>query len=163
MTEWSRFLRAAALCLLVRHLDPRLAAIAAEGDDGRAPVRAYTNEDLDRVSPRRGETGGESQPAAAPAERAAGSTEPAADRGESYWRGEAARVRQRVDPWRDAAADLRTEISARQSEPGVRPYTDPKVRAWQRRLAALEARIRDAEDRLEERARRARALPGWLR
>jgi hypothetical protein len=51
----------------------------------------------------------------------------------------------------------------RQAEPGVRPYTDPKVRALQRKLAAVEARIRDAEDRLEERARRARALPGWLR
>ena len=72
-------------------------------------------------------------------------------------------MRQRVEPWRDAAADLRVDIAARQAAPGVRPYTDPKVRALQRRLEALEARIRDAEDRFEERARRARALPGWLR
>ncbi len=157
MTEWTRFLRAAAVCLL------GAAPAVAHDDDGRAAKRVYTNDDLARVSPRRGETGVESRPAApAPAESATDAA-PAKGGGESYWRGEAARVRQRVDPWRDTAADLRAEIAARQAEPGVRPYTDPKVRALQRKLAALEARIRDAEDRLEERARRARALPGWLR
>ena len=155
MTEWTRFLRAAAVCLL--------AGAAAADDDGRAVKRVYTNEDLARVSPRRGETGVESIPV--PPAVAEGATDPAPAKGggESYWRGEAARVRQRVEPWRDAAADLRAAIAARQAEPGVRPYTDPKVRALQRKLAALEARIRDEEDRLEERARRARALPGWLR
>jgi hypothetical protein len=154
MTEWSRFLRAAGVCLLG-------ASVAAAGER-RAPRRVYTNEDLARVSGRRGETGVESRPAAAPPPEspAAGRAE---GRGESYWRGEAARVRQRVEPWRDAAADLRAEIAVRQAAPGVRPYSDPRVRAWQRRLEALEARIRDAEDRFEERARRAGALPGWLR
>ena len=154
MTEWSRFLRAAVVCLI---------APAAAADERRAPARVYTNDDLARVSGRRGETGGESRAAAAaPAQSAA-----AAGRdhggGEPYWRGEAERVRRRVEPWREAAADLRVEIAARQSAPGVRPYTDPRVRAMQRRLDALEARIREAEDRLEERARRAGALPGWLR
>ncbi len=155
MSEWSRFLRAAGVCLL--------GAAVAEAGERRASARVYTNEDLARVSGRRGETGGESGPAtAAPADSAAVAGPPEG-RGEPYWRGEAARVRQRVEPWRDAAADLRAEIAARQAAPGVRPYTDPKVRAWQRRLEALEARIRDAEDRFEERARRAGALPGWLR
>lgn len=163
MTEWSRFLRAAGVCLLVRYLDPRLGAAAAAADERRAPARVYTNEDLARVSGRRGETGVESRPAAAPPAETAAPAGTGAGRGESYWRGEAARLRQRVEPWRDAAADLRAEIAARQAEPGVRPYTDPKVRALQRRLETLEARIRDAEDRFEERARRAGALPGWLR
>jgi len=154
MTEWSRFLRAAGVCLL---------GAAAAADERRAPARVYTNDDLARVSSRRGETGVESQPAAAPPAVSPAAADGAGGRGESYWRGEAARVRQRVEPWRDAAADLRVDIAARQAAPGVRPYTDPQVRAWQRRLEALEARIRDAEDRFEERARRAGALPGWLR
>lgn len=155
MTERSRFLQAAAVCLL--------GAAAAAAGERRAPARVYTNEDLARVSGRRGETGVESRPAVAAPAASAAAAEPAESGGESYWRGEAARLRQRVEPWRDAAADLRAEIAARQAEPGVRPYTDPKVRALQRRLETLEARIRDAEDRFEERARRAGALPGWLR
>lgn len=155
MTEWSRFLRAAGVCLL--------GAAAATAGERRAPARVYTNEDLARVSGRRGETGVESHPAAAAPTASAAAAGPAEGRGESYWRAEAERVRRRVEPWRDQAADLRAEIAARQAAPGVRPYTDPQVRAWQRRLEALDARIRDAEDRFEERARRARALPGWLR
>lgn len=155
MTKRSRLLRAAELCLI--------GAAAAAASERRAPARVYTNDDLARVSSRRGETGGESVPATAPPAESSAAAGAAEGRGESYWRGEAARLRQRVEPWRDAAADLRADIAARQSAPGVRPYTDPQVRAWQRRLEALEARIRDAEDRFEERARRARALPGWLR
>ena len=155
MKESTLFPGVGAACLL--------AATLAAGSDDKAPARIYTDEDLARVSSRRGETGVTSQPAApSPAEKA-GPAESARGRSESYWRAEAARVQRRVEPWREAAADLRVEISARQDEPGVRPYTDPKVRALQRRLSALEARIRQAEDSLEERARRAGALPGWLR
>ena len=158
MKDWSLFSCAVAVCLV---------AATSRADERRAPARIYTDEDLARVSSRRGETGVESKPGQpAPDRKAEGKADssPAADgRGESYWRAEAARVRQRVEPWQDDAAELRVELSLRQAEPGVRPYTDPKVRALQRKLAALEARIREAEDRLEERARRARALPGWLR
>jgi hypothetical protein len=162
MTKRSRFLRAAAACLVA----PALAA----ADERSAPARVYTNEDLARVSGRRAETGVESRPAPPLAESATApdrdrdkDKDKAESRGESYWRAEAERVRRRVEPWRDAAADLRADIAARQAAPGVRPYTDPQVRAWQKRLQSLEARIRDAEDRFEERARRAGALPGWLR
>ena len=155
MTDWSRIPGAGGACLLV--------AVLAGAGEKRVPARVYTDADLARVSSRRGETGGESQPAAPPpSEKPAAGGAPSG-RGEGYWRGEAARVRERVEPWREAAAELRLEIAARQALPGVLPYTDPKVRAWQRKLQALEARIRDAEDRLEERARRAGALPGWLR
>ena len=44
MTEWSRFLRAAGVCLL--------GGAAAAAGERRAPARVYTNEDLDRVSVR---------------------------------------------------------------------------------------------------------------
>jgi hypothetical protein len=155
MTDRVPVLRAAGLCLL--------GAALAAADERRAPARVYTNEDLARVSSRRGETGVLSQPAPAPAVEKAAPSPDTSGRGESYWRAEVARVRLRVEPWREKAADLRAAISARQAEPGVRPYTDPKVRALQRQLEMLEARIREAEDRLEERARRAGALPGWLR
>jgi len=155
MMDRARFLGAGAALLL--------AAAGFASDQRRAPARVYTDEDLARVSDRRGETGVESKPAAAAPMANAVVPPSAGARGEQYWRAEAARVRQRVEPWRNAASDLRTEIEARRSEPDVRPYTDPKVRALQRRLAALEARIHEAEDRFEERARRAGALPGWLR
>jgi len=154
MKDWSLFPGAVAVCLF---------AAMALADERRVPARVYTDEDLARVSSRRGETGVESKPGNPPPEARADASPAADGRGESYWRAEAARVRQRVEPWRDDAAELRVELSVRQAEPGVRPYTDPKVRALQRKLTALEARIRDVEDRLEERARRAGALPGWLR
>jgi len=127
-----------------------------------APARVYTNDDLDRVSPRRGETGAGSRPAPAPetppppAAREAGS-------GEEHWRREAGRLRDRLQPLRDQADDLREQMEERSRTPGVKPVTDPKLRALERRLAQVEARIRDRELELEERARRARALPGWLR
>jgi hypothetical protein len=155
MKGWYRFPGAGGACLLA-------AALAAAGEK-RAPARVYTDEDLARVSGRRGETGVESTPAAPPPPEEPVASNASSGRGESYWRGEAARLRERVGPWREAIADLRVEIAARQALPGVLPYTDPKVRAWQRKVAALEARIRDAEDRFEERARRAGAMPGWLR
>lgn len=154
MTERSRILRAAAVCLL--------GAAAPAAGERRSPARVYTNADLAQISALRGETGVESRPASPSPGPAADAPAPEGRR-ESYWRAEAERVRRRVEPWRDSAATLRVEIASRQAAPGVRPYTDPQVRAWQVRLESLEARIRAAEDRLEESARRAGALPGWLR
>jgi hypothetical protein len=154
MTQRSRILRLAAVCLL--------AAAVEAADERRAPSRVYTNDDLARVSVRGSAAAPE--PPAIPPSPAPAEPRPANEgRRESYWRAEAERVRRRVEPWRDQVADLRTEIGARQAAPGVRPYTDPQVKAKQRKLASLEARIREAEDRLEESARRAGALPGWLR
>ena len=48
-------------------------------------------------------------------------------------------------------------------KPGVLPYSDPRIVSLETRRRALEVRAREAELRLEERARRAGALPGWLR
>src|SRR5687767_12423940 len=111
MKDRSLFRGVAAVCLL--------AAAAGANGEKRPPARVYTEEDLARVSSRRGETGVESQPAVAPPpETTSNAAREAGGRGESYWRAEAARVRQRVDPWRDDADDLRAEIAARQAEPG---------------------------------------------
>ena len=64
---------------------------------------------------------------------------------------------------RERADDIRLKIEERRRQPGVRPYTDPKVVADQRRLEILERRIRDAESSFEDRARRLGVLPGWIR
>jgi hypothetical protein len=147
----------AAVCLL--------GAAIATAEERRASGRVYTNDDLARVSARDGATPATSAPEPPPAPATVPSPAAAASdqRRESYWRAEAERVRRRLEPWRDEAAILRHDIPARQAEPGVRPYTDPRVRAMQRKLQSLEERIREAEERLEESARRAGALPGWLR
>lgn len=138
-----------------------LSVSARAGDKGR-PVPVYTNDDLERVSPLRGQTGVLSTPAgrAAAAPRSA---ERPRGRGEEYWRREAGRLREKLDPLRQRADDLRARIAERRRRPGVRPYTDPQVQADERRLAQLESRIRGLESDFEDRARRDGALPGWLR
>lgn len=153
----------------------------------RPAAPSYTNDDLERVRPLRDETGVASEPAFAPRaaatcatgrgrKRAAGcgtgegatpaAPEPAgagAAQGEAYWRREAQRVAERVRTWRQQAEDLEERIDERRRQPGVRPYTDPQIVAWQRRADALRERMRELENELHERALRARALPGWLR
>jgi predicted nucleic acid-binding Zn-ribbon protein len=85
------------------------------------------------------------------------------ERGEEYWRREAEKVRDRVRPLQEKADLLRARISDRQRKPGVRPFSDPGVRALQDELGRLLQRAREIEEGLEDRARRAGALPGWLR
>ena len=131
-------------------------------DDDKKPVPLYTNEDLRRVSPYRDETGVSSKAAAAPA------PEPASAqgrvRGEEYWRREAERLRDRLRPLRERASELRFQIEEkRRQPPRRRGGVDPQMGTRERRLCALEERIREAESRFEDRARRERALPGWLR
>lgn len=138
-----------------------MAPIVLAADDKR-PARVYTNEDLDRVSPLRGQTGVLSTPAGRGAERPLPPDE-RRGRGEEYWRREARRLREKLEPLRQKAEDLRERIAERRRRPGVRPYTDPQVEAAQRRLRSLEERMRELESELEDRARREGALPGWLR
>lgn len=143
-----------------------LAALAAPGVAAaeKPTPRVYTNEDLARVSPRRGETGVLSRPISGPTpavrERAQGV---ARTRGEDYWQREADKVRERVRPLERRAAGLRRSIDERWRLPGVAPTTDPKLIEWRRELRETEADIRELRDRLEERARRDGAMPGWLR
>jgi septal ring factor EnvC (AmiA/AmiB activator) len=147
-----------------------LCTAAADEEPAPGPrTRVYTNEDLDRVRPFRAETGIASVPAdplppSAPVRSSPGR------RGEDYWRREAARVRERLREMEAKAGELRARIAEREEE-SSRQLTrrrrsastsgsDATLRA---RLAALERRMRQTEDDLLDRARRERALPGWLR
>jgi hypothetical protein len=159
---------------------------SAPADDAPAtpkhpPARVYTNEDLDRVRPFRDQTGVRSVPAVAP-DPPAPSTggpprerpdSPPADsrkRGEEYWRREAEHVRDRVRAMETQAEELRLRI-AEQAEEAGRALTRGRrgssgtgsAATLRTRLVALERRMKQMEVDLSERARRARALPGWLR
>jgi hypothetical protein len=142
-----------------------LVCLSPGQDEASRPgaVRVYTNEDLARVSPRRGETGVLSAAPAPHTPTAAPAPGPAPARGEAYWRREAERLEDRLEPLRDRARELRLRIEERRRQPGVRPYSDAQVEALQERLRALEERIRGLQSAFEERARRQGALPGWLR
>jgi hypothetical protein len=142
-----------------------LCGLPALGED-RKPARVYTNEDLERVAPRRGETGVLSRPGTPPSAKEAARTE-SRERDEGYWRREAARVKDRVRTLHEQAARVREQIE----RAAVRPTSKGRRgrEAWaaederDRRLREIEARIREIESDLEERARRAGAPPGWLR
>jgi hypothetical protein len=149
----------------------------------RKPVPLYTNEDLERVSPRRGETGVDARLDAVPLPASGASErEDAAapdGRGERYWRREAEKLRDRLRPRHARIEALRARIAEREAHPGLRrsrragragsrthaaaSSRESQLPAWRGQLAALEQEVREAEDRFEERARRAGALPGWLR
>jgi hypothetical protein len=148
-----------------------------ESEEKQAP-RTYTNEDLERVRPFRDQTGVASKPANVTTgnERAgtsrqklggsgaaAGRKRRSAESDEETWRTAAEKLRERLRPLRERADDVRVQIEERRRQPGVRPYTDPKVVALQRKLDVLERRIREAESAFEDRARRLGVLPGWLR
>jgi hypothetical protein len=148
---------------------------AAPGEDVPPPprpaVRVYTNEDLDRVRPFRAETGVTSVPAA-PSGPVPERPDPRTRRrGEEYWRREAARVRERVREMGARVAELRVQVAERAEESGrtlgrrrgASSSGAGSVATLRARLAALEQRIRQAEDDLLDRARREGALPGWLR
>ena len=153
-------------CLLV----VGLAVVPAVADEPRRKAPLYTNEDLDRVSPYRDQTGGSSRPATvagapadpAPRETGAGSG-PSRKAGEAYWRQAWQRLQDRLQPLKDRAEAFEFRIQERRRKPGVRPYSDPQIEAWQRQRDALLARVRDRENRFQDDARRAGALPGWLR
>jgi len=161
-----------------------LLAGTAGAPEEKKPVPLYTNEDLERVSPRRGETGVDSRPGGVspPATAAASAPRDALEsavRGERYWRREADKLRQRLRPRHARIEALRARIADRESDPGFtgsrraghggtrNPATsssrETQLATWRGQLIALEREVREEEDRFEERARRAGALPGWLR
>jgi hypothetical protein len=139
------------------------AGARAGRDDEKKAVPRYTNDDLDRVSPLRAQTGGSTPAPEPPATAKPEPRPPGRAHDESYWRREAERLQDRLQPLRDRVEDLRMRIEERRRNPRVRPYSDPTIESWQRRLTGLEQRIREAEDRLHERARREAAPTGWLR
>lgn len=144
--------------------------------DDPPAVPRYTNDDLRRVSPLRDQTGVSSEPAEdaadsapPPKRRRAGAGSPRGgaargrDRGEDYWRREAERVDDRVRPMERQIEALQRKIETRRRLPEVRPYTDPQILDWRRQIDELRTEIRILRDRLDDRARREGAPPGWLR
>lgn len=147
------------VCLLAALL---AAAPEPEPTPSPEPVPIYTNADLERIRGAAGRT----DVAPPPAARARRSPAPERrDRAaeETRWRREAQRIRERLLPLEDEIADLRDRIRSRRREPGVLPYSDLRIRAWEERIERLEARRRERWVRFQERARRARVPPGWLR
>ena len=149
-----------------------LAVLPAFGEEGR-PARVYTNEDLERVAPFRGETGVLSRPGTASGGKAA-AREPAdrrgaATRGEAYWRSQASRVREKVRTIQEQASRIREQIEREAERANNGKGRRGRLRApWAednraRRLREIEARAREVESEFEDRARREGALPGWLR
>ena len=139
---------------------------------------SYTNDDLDRIAPRRAETGVASLPASAATARDE-RRPPGSAHDEAYWRREAERLRDQLWPLRRRADALRLRIDhpapkkaprsvaksgaiSRHSRPAPQATPDP-TSALREQLRSLEEEIRDREARLEDRARREGALPGWLR
>jgi hypothetical protein len=153
-----------------------LAASAAAGSEEKKPVPVYTNEDLDRISPHRDETGVNSRvvvpPVPAPSARASPDERA---RSEAHWRRQAESLHVRLQRVRERIEDLRARIAEKEAKADdtslrtrsrrgpSRASSDAPLEAMRRQLAAMEARVRDEEVRFEERARREGALPGWLR
>ena len=138
------------------------AAMPAVASEDKPSTRVYTNEDLERVRERRGETGVSSEVAPAPAPEPS-RVEGSAARGERYWRQETERERRRLGALRDRLLDLEQRLLEKRSAPtprsGIRPPTD----GLEAQVGALRQRIREQQSRFEDRARREGALPGWLR
>lgn len=170
--------REIVVCLVLASAGVVPAAALDEAE--KKPVRTYTNEDLERVAPFRGETGALSQPAVPPPtdapKRGARETSRGATqaRDEAYWRGEADRLQERLRPLRQKAAELRHRIEearrkAKERQLSTRPQprsqgaSGPSIPDLEQRLAAVEDEIQERQTTLEERARRAAALPGWIR
>jgi hypothetical protein len=134
------------------------------GEEKERP-RVFTNDDLARVSPYRDQTGVNSTPA--PAETRPEAKPPSSSgRGqsrESYWRREAAWVRDKIQSLEHNARELRRRIDERRRRPQIFAAADPQLQAWSRRLKQVEERIQGLDSDLSDRARREGAMPGWLR
>jgi hypothetical protein len=130
---------------------------------------------LERVAPFRDQTGVSSEPATdeqggpAPSRRRSRDTSGrrgaarGEERGEDYWRREAERADDQARRLEKQIGALQRKIDARRRLPDVRPYTDPQLVEWRREIDELRAEIRIVRERVEDRARREGAPPGWLR
>lgn len=151
-----------------------LLAASAHAEEKPAAV-VYTNDDLARVAPLRGETGVTSVPAFRPPERQADKA--IETHGEPYWRAEADKVQGELRRLRREGDKLRGRIDALKREAALRAAMSSRSKpsqgrgdSYQTRIAALQDQLRqlehdagEREARLEERARREGALPGWIR
>jgi hypothetical protein len=161
-------------CLGLRLL---LLAAGAAPSEEKKPVPVYTNDDLDRISPHRDETGVNSHVTVPVTRPAPGrGADDGRARSEAYWRKQAESLHVRQQRARERIDDLRARIAEKEAKAAdesfrapsrrgrsSRASTDTSLEAMRRQLAAMEERVRDEETRFEERARREGALPGWLR
>ena len=134
----------------------------------------FTNADLERMAACRHQTGVESQPGIAPAEkpqrpvrsgsRAAAADRPPTDGHEAFWRAQWRSVDQKSRKLRREAHELRQEAGEASRNPkkgngGGRRSPSLLIT----RAEALEAEARELLEQFSERARREGALPGWIR
>jgi hypothetical protein len=140
------------------------AAAGIAGEPARVPL--YTDEDLERVHPYRDQTGVASVPAVTPSAHSAGACDPqdrSRARAEVYWRREARRHRARQAALAARIAVLQRQIETRRRKSSrSRGLAEPSE-ALDDKLRALAEQRRDEDSAFEDRARRAGALPGWLR
>ncbi len=137
--------------------------------------RVFTNDDLDRMKPCRYQTGALSDVGTPPTDRPpapkgrAGRKGATPDPGlatataEADWRAQWRSVDQKARRLRQEAHQLRQEASEASRDPKKRPTGRRSPSLLTTRAAALEAEARELQDDFQERARRAGALPGWLR
>jgi len=132
----------------------------------RESPRIYGNHDLDRVHAQREEVGFASVPAVTEKEAGPSSGATAKPKsGEEFWRREAETHRARLAALQRTLAELQDKAAAaRRAATGQsRKNAANPAPSFERRIAAVEARIHDEEMRFLDRARREGALPGWLR
>ena len=154
-----------------------LALGTAEGAEEKKQVPVYTNDDLDRIAPLRDQTGVSSTGAPVAASLPSGKsgragTAPKADdfaaKSEAYWRREADKLRARQQRARAKIETLRSRMAAAENQSGprsgeARARGAAQAETWRGQIAALEAQLREEDAQFADRARRAGALPGWLR
>lgn len=140
-------------------------AAIAEEPRPKDAVRVYGNQDLDRVHAQREETGSSSVPAVSEIAPRPSTRSPAArTSGEDFWRKEAEAHRARVAALQRSLAELQDKAAVKHPAPTYgRRTAAASPPPFDRRIAALQARIRDEETHFLDRARREGALPGWLR
>ena len=135
----------------------------------KKPVPVYTNDDLDRVAPFRGQTGVNSSGTPPPqAPSPARGADDGTARSEAYWRREAVKLRARQQRTRDRIEALRSRVATVETRSGprsgeARARGAAQVEMWRGHIATLETRLREEDGEFADRARRAGALPGWLR
>ena len=155
--------RSLGLSLLV------LALGTAGAAEEKKPVPVYTNDDLDRIAPFRDQTGVNSPAAPVTATVAPGRAESGgAGKAEAYWRREVEKLRARQQRGHARIDTLRSRLAAAEARSGprsgeARARAAAQVEMWRADIEVLEAQLREEDARFADRARRAGALPGWLR
>lgn len=157
LTAISAFVYAVDLQAVARRERERRQALA---EGARMRARSFGMEDLERY-------GGDRDPGATPGSRASAAVRADRDFGRerAFWRREKERYEReaaRIDAgirrleWR-----LRDKRAKRR--PGERLSPDPSIELLEESLESLRDERRGLEERFRERARKAGALPGWLR